>query len=68
MADHNWDLTPERTKEYVKKDRTYNYKLGKYRQDILTRLSKGESMASIARLYGCSYQAIQHIKAIHGKA
>lgn len=30
--------------------------------DILLRLTKGESLVSIARQYGCSYQAIQQIR------
>lgn len=39
----------------------YN-RLRKHVPDILLRLSKGQSMASIARLYGCTYQAIQRIR------
>lgn len=33
--------------------------------DILKRIRKGESLVSIAKLYGCSYQAIQSLRRTH---
>jgi hypothetical protein len=55
---------PKTSKDWTQSQ--YSYKLVVHRADILMRLAKKESMASIAKLYGCTYQAIQRIKRTYG--